>query len=190
MSDVEVWRPISSCPGYDASSLGRIRRSTDVATYYSTRPGRVFNPKPKADGYVRTSVIVNGKREPRYVQRLVCEAFHGPPPSEKHQAAHLNGVRHDNSALNLKWKTPLENETDKRAHGSKVEGEKCWKAYLSDHEVRLIRARVAFGEPIVQTALQFHTSYANVYSIVKGKHRRSAGGYGIDEEDIYVRPYE
>jgi len=51
------------------------------------------------------------------VHRLVCEATHGPPPTVKHQAAHLCGVRNCVAMAHLRWATQRENEDDKIVHG-------------------------------------------------------------------------
>jgi DNA-binding CsgD family transcriptional regulator len=52
------------------------------------------------------------------VNRLVCAAFHGRPPTPKHEAAHRDGKKRNNSARNLLWKTSGENERDKLQHGT------------------------------------------------------------------------
>ena len=59
----------------------------------------------------------------------------GPPPSEIHQAAHLNGVRDDNRLANLEWKTPKENDRDKDVHGTRQDNKK-----LTAEQVAEIRA--------------------------------------------------
>lgn len=44
------------------------------------------------------------------VHRLVCLAFHGPAPSEKHQINHKDGVKDNNDPDNLEWVTPGQNQ--------------------------------------------------------------------------------
>lgn len=43
------------------------------------------------------------------VHRLVCEAFHGPPPFDKAVVIHLDEDATNNRADNLKWGTQKEN---------------------------------------------------------------------------------
>ena len=43
------------------------------------------------------------------INRLVCEAFHGPPPNSKSQANHIDKNTKNNRADNLEWMTPKEN---------------------------------------------------------------------------------
>ncbi len=80
-----------------------------------------------------------------FVHRVVCEAFHGPKPSLRHQAAHWNGIVSDNRAANLRWATPEENEADKVFHGVAVRGERHPLAKLREVDVVAIRAMLATG---------------------------------------------
>jgi hypothetical protein len=43
------------------------------------------------------------------VHRLVCEAFHGPPPFDRAVVIHLDEDATNNRADNLKWGTQKEN---------------------------------------------------------------------------------
>lgn len=79
------------------------------------------------------------RRETKSVHRLVCRAFRGPPPSEKHVAAHSNGIKTDNREINLRWATRSENEEDKILHGTMNQGTRHHKAKLNDDMVRKIR---------------------------------------------------
>lgn len=96
----EEWRPIRSAPGYQASSLGRIRR---------TRSGRVQTGSISGNGYLYTAG--------RTIHSLVCEAFHGRRP-EGAEVRHLDGNRLNNAAENLRWGTPSENRHDSVRHGT------------------------------------------------------------------------
>ena len=60
-------------------------------------------------------VSINGR--PRYVHRLVLEAFVGPCPDGM-ECRHLNGSPTDNRLQNLKWGTPHENAMDAVKHGT------------------------------------------------------------------------
>src|SRR5713101_7444407 len=88
--------------------------------YIMTSNGQVIGPcgemnqawNRDSDGYLMVGPRLNGKQKWLRVNRLVCEAFHGPPPTVKHVAAHLNGFKQDNYADNLEWKTPRGNFLD------------------------------------------------------------------------------
>lgn len=72
--------------------------------------GRPLVPFPNIDGYpaVRLAGISAGFP----VHRLVCEAFHGPKPTPKHEVAHWDGDKTNNTAPNLRWATHKENCQD------------------------------------------------------------------------------
>jgi hypothetical protein len=58
-----------------------------------------------------------GKPQSQLIHRLVCHAFHGPPPSDQHtDVRHLNGDKADNRAENLAWGTRSENMQDVLRH--------------------------------------------------------------------------
>lgn len=97
-------------------------------------------------GYRSVCLMKNGKRHGRRVNRLVCEAFHGSPSSLKNEAAHINGVRSDNRASNLVWKTRLENMRDMISHGTKPKGETHGNSKLTEKQVITIRKMFDTGD--------------------------------------------
>ena len=99
MNAHEKWMPVKDFP-YQVSSLGRVMRN-----------GRVLSPKPNGNGYLRVCFCVDGKRTDAYIHRLVCAAFHGDPPAPDAHADHINGIRDDNRAINIRWLTPSENRS-------------------------------------------------------------------------------
>jgi hypothetical protein len=112
----EIWKPVPSKPEIMASSWGRIKLPNSTAPMpngsfreYKTKP--VFGTKTKARKTARHEYMgIYSKRFGNLkVHRLVCEAFHGPPPSPKAVVIHLNEIGTDNRAKNLKWGTQKEN---------------------------------------------------------------------------------
>lgn len=139
----EEWRDIPSAPGYQASSLGRIRSVDRVVTRVQggkpvpqPHKGRVLLAQRLPKGYLTIAVA----RRWRYVHRLVCEAFHGAPPSPAHEVAHGNGVPDDNRAANLRWATRSQNHRDKAEHGTLLRGERHPFAKLTVSDVIAIRS--------------------------------------------------
>lgn len=118
-------------PGYYASDDGRIwsnwKKSPPIpskgikAGWYIV-PGHYAEIKQTFDRwnyYYRVKIrCADGKRRWRRVNRLVCEAFHGAPPSSRHEACHKDGDRSNNRSDNLYWGTPEKNYEDKEAHGT------------------------------------------------------------------------
>lgn len=126
-----MWRGIPSLTEYEASDDGRIRK---------VRTGRILRSRVEANGYVKVKLWGDGGQSSRWVHRLVCEAFHGPAPQSKMDAAHCNGIRADNRSENVRWKTRAQNELDKRGHGTANVGERNGMAILTAEQVREIRS--------------------------------------------------
>lgn len=133
----EVWRIVADAPDYAVSSLGRVRRETDG---HITEAGRIVAPSWAAGGYHRVTLrLADGRRQVRTVHKLVCVAFHGPPPFKGAQVAHRDGTRTNNREGNLSWKTAKGNAADRQLHGRTVRGEKHHLTHLDADAVRAIR---------------------------------------------------
>jgi predicted XRE-type DNA-binding protein len=146
------WRTIPSFPAYEASNDGRVRRvaGSEMSVFH------------RADGYK----VVSLHSRPRYVHRLVCEAFHGLA-SDGQVTAHLDGNRGHNLPANLAWVTPTENEAHKVIHGTRARGSRCGAAKLDENLVIAIRAayRMKFA---TQTAMAtaFGVSQTKISDVV------------------------
>lgn len=57
-------------------------------------------------------------RKIRKAHRVMCELAHGDPPSSKHHAAHSCRNRNCINPHHLSWKTPSENQFDRRRDGT------------------------------------------------------------------------
>jgi hypothetical protein len=120
-------------------------------------------------GYQRVSIYLGGNRWKRVgVHRLVCETFHGLRPDWADLAAHANGDRTDNRAVNLRWATFVQNEADPRAHGRDLTGERHHQAKLTEAQVSEIRRRRAAGERGQALGREFGVTESAICSI----HRR------------------
>ena len=158
----EEWRPLPSCKGYEASSDGRIRR---IDMYNSTYHGRILATVTRKDGYVCVRISVNGKAYTKYVHRLICEAFNGPPPDGK-IVAHSDGDKSNNVPNNLQWATNSENEAHKIIHGTRAQGERAGSSKLTREEVLLIRSHAMFGERAAVLSALFGISISHVSRII------------------------
>lgn len=111
---LEVWVPIPSQAGYEASSQGRIRSLPKLVRNGRgeyTKPSRIITGFATRKGYRR--VRVNGSNH--LVHRLVAEAFHGPSSL---QVRHRNGRPADNRPENLEYGTNSQNQIDSVLHGT------------------------------------------------------------------------
>lgn len=98
--------------------------------------GQPLIAAPNGRGYLSLSLCRDARAFNRRVNRVVCEAFHGPAPSKRHHAAHENGDSLDNRASNLSWKLPVENASDKLRHGTARLGDQHWSKSMPERRAR------------------------------------------------------
>lgn len=107
----EVWKDVKGYEGYyQVSNLGRVRSldrtftRSDGST--ATYRGRVLVPVGRP--YRHVTFSKNGKAVRIRIHRLVAEAFI-PNPNGLSDVDHVNCIKTDNRATNLRWCTPAEN---------------------------------------------------------------------------------
>lgn len=159
----EIWRDVISLPNIQASNFGNIRttmrkRNGIDFIVYSQMTGK---PYP----YKRVLITVGDKRRAFMVNRLVCEAFKGSPPSKSHQAAHKNGKHDDNRSSNLYWATPKRNCFDKRMHGTHIFGESVCTNKLNEKQVFDIRCKLKKGKIVADIAREYGVVWQTVANI-------------------------
>jgi len=108
----EIWLEIPGYPGQHVSSLGRVR----------SRSGRILTQTPDKDGYLRVGLSREGRQKAHAVHVVVLTAFDGEKPSWAEEGRHLDGVRSNNSAYNLRWGTRKQNAEDRDRHGTTARG--------------------------------------------------------------------
>lgn len=150
----QIWKSVVGFEGlYEVSDLGRVRGLDRYIGHYcgGTRLWRGRLVKPycrKGDGYYTVPLSMPGAVVKRaYLHRIVAEAFKGAPPSREHEVAHEDGDKSNNAALNLFWKTPLENSQDNVRHGVVPRGEDHRHAVFTEETVRIARQLKRAGRP-------------------------------------------
>lgn len=170
----EEWRPVLGYEGlYEVSELGRIRRLTFVngTTNHTYPTPRVIPPKAKGRGYVSVNLHRDGRSSTRTVHRVVAEAFHGPKPDGT-ECAHLNGVRHDNRAVNLRWVSRKENHSHKWLHGTQQAGERHGQSKLKRAQVAAMLMMHESGATIPEIMAVFDEEHGTIWCIVNRKSWR------------------
>ena len=181
--DSEIWKPIPSLPGFEASSIGRIRtlpflaNSRRVGQPTQKRAGAIIKGEILQSGYraFKSKRIGTGARVRYLVHRLVCEAFHGKPNFDDATVDHIDGDRLNNRADNLEWVTRSENTRRQNADGRgapKGEFHPCAK--ITDRQTQSIFAMRENGVRVVEIAQTLGVSTSLVYLILSGQRRSHA----------------
>lgn len=108
----EIWRPVIGYEGrYEVSNLGRVRSLPKLVEGYRgsfVTKTRILKASPDGKGYLMVWLYMNKIRHTFKVARLVAQAFI-PNTENKPQIDHINAVKTDNRAENLRWVTDKEN---------------------------------------------------------------------------------
>jgi hypothetical protein len=172
---LDAWKPIVGWEGvYSVSSVGRVRYEQDrPSNRFAVHAGDIVPQSMDPDGYFVVELARVGERSSRRtlrVNRLVAEAFIGPPPSPRAQADHVNHRRGDNAFSNLEWVSCKENIQRAIKVGIRdFRGERCWNAKLTTRIVLKIRERAARGESFAAIARDVGVSNVNVANVATGK---------------------
>lgn len=116
--------------------------ASDDGTIYNRKTERPLKPQKQWAGYkLVTLTNDSGKRSSIVVHRLIAKAF-VPNPDNLPQVNHINGIKADNSALNLEWVTGSVNVQHAYDTGVRptLYGEATSGAKLTDSQVLAIRA--------------------------------------------------
>ncbi len=103
--------------------------------------------------------------------RIMCILAHDEPEDESLHAAHSCGNGHLGciNPQHLGWKTPQENEADKRTHGTLRKGAAINTAVLTEADIHGIRKMIAGGISGVEIARRFGTTPSAISCIKTGK---------------------
>ena len=105
-NQTEQWRDIKDYEGlYQVSNEGRVKS----LNYRQTKQEKILKAFGNNHGYLMVALSKNGKPIHKLVHRLVAEAFIKNDEGKQEEIDHINGIRDDNRAENLRWCTPEEN---------------------------------------------------------------------------------
>lgn len=131
---------------YEVSDLGEVRSVDRIVEFKDGRnahyKGKVLKLAMNVHGYFTVMLSKNGITKMMTVHRLVAEAFL-PNPENLPEVHHINHVKTDNRACNLKWVTRAEQFDDhwRAAHAKaqgtrlRVVGNGIDRIFISSHEV-------------------------------------------------------
>lgn len=177
----ELWQDIPDYPGYQASTLGRIRSVT------------LMTPRNSKRGWRSVRIRVNGQEKTVLIHKLVALSFLGPRPYGL-TINHIDGAKPNNKPENLEYCTNQENIDHAVALGlfSKRDlpkgndhwmrkspervkrGEKHPCATITDAQARQIKELLKRWRRVKDIAAEFSISPSTVCDIKRGKrlHQR------------------
>lgn len=172
----EIWRAITGYEGlYEVSNFGRVKsvarkvwvRCVKHASYERKVAERILVPCLSERGHQSVALSKDGVEYQVRIHVLVLEAFVEPRP-EGLYGCHRDGVPANNRETNLYWGTPVDNAADMKRHGTRLFGEACPAARLTEADILAIRSAkgvVSQG----QIARIFGIKQGHVSRIMSGK---------------------
>jgi hypothetical protein len=172
----EIWKPIPGYPWYEVSNLGRIKSLSRPSTYIKngveiTRiyKEKILQAKDNGQGYVPVTLTHEIKpNKQALVHRIVARVFLGKPPKNKRHVMHLDDVRHNNAATNLRWGSNKDNVDDKVAKCRQALGETNGHATLTESGVLRIKKLLDAGRSQKAVAAKFGVNQSTISDIKNG----------------------
>lgn len=147
MEDIK-WREAPGFPQYQISNTGLLRR---VRTQKNISQHECKTSK----GFYYHVNITNasGVRKLVTIHRLVCEAFHGPPPKGKPYVNHDDGDKTNNHETNVYWSSHGDNVKHAYANG------------LNDHVIKLRVSDLETGDIVDYNSI---SEFEDAFGVKKG----------------------
>ena len=180
---MEIWKAVFGYEGiYEVSTAGRVR-SLDRLIKYGRQPnldrlikGAILTPHHRR--YTSVGLHKEGKGSTINVHTLVLTAFVRARRGDE-VARHLDGDTRNNRLENLCWGSSTENQFDRFTHGTACEGEKNYRAVLTEKKVKTILKMEACGSPKtiadtldVKVSLVKQVLYGRSWNWLTGKPRK------------------
>lgn len=124
-NSAEEWRAIADAPGYEVSSVGRVRswRKDGPGNVRRMEP-RILSPWHDKGGYASVRLPRDGKWQKRMVHHLVLESFIGPRPAGMECRHYPENNPRNNRVENISWSTHVVNIQDRHEHGTNALGDR------------------------------------------------------------------
>jgi len=158
MHVMETWKPVPGFASYQVSDRGRIK------SFARGKP-RLLKPQPTKRGQLQVGL---GRKNYRYVHRLVLEAFVGPCPDGM-QGCHEDDVPSNNVLGNLRWDTQFGNMADKIRNGKQPRGQQHGRSILFDKQVKKIKQMLRASHRQKHIAAEFGVDASLISHIKAGR---------------------
>lgn len=184
-TQIEIWKYVEGCDGYEVSNLGRVRSFLGTAVKREGR-GRV-SARLSTPHFIslssRTSkkpnkayVTFNYRKKPdgprvsTTVHAIVARAFL-PRPFDCNQVNHKNGIKIDNRAANLEWSNTQKNQEHANLYLVR-RGERNYNSRITDAQARRVKELRKEGWQLKKIALFLDISLNTVEQISAGSRWR------------------
>lgn len=169
----EQWKAINGFDGkYEVSSRGRVRSMN----YNNTGIVKILRAsKNQSTGYMQVGLYEPStqKNMPKYVHRLVAEAFL-PNPDNLPQVDHIDGNRQRNCKSNLRWVSRKFNNSRKRAKLLRAQN-----SSKNSHIHQFVKAtkngEVRYFKGINQAAKELGFSHVLGIKVIRGDFKYAKG---------------
>lgn len=160
---IEVWKNISGFPGYQVSSLGRVKSCVRM-----NRRREMIRKTPLRAGYPFLVLCKKGERFQIHVHVLVAKAFLDKSATRKH-VNHIDGNRTNNTVENLEWVTHRENRIHACRILGKGRGSENGNSSLKEHQVKEIKAKLKLGRSLREIAKEYDVVKGTILFIKQGR---------------------
>lgn len=161
----EQWKDVPGYEGlYRVSNMGNVR---------GMRRGKILKPATTTKGYLYLGLSKDGVVRQMRVHRIVALAFIGEPPKGGH-TRHLNGVKTDNRAANLKYGTQLDNDMDNYHNGLYSHPP------ITDKGKQRARELLLAGAKLVEIASELGVTKATISRVKCLMRREARSSYNSD----------
>lgn len=159
----EQWKTVPDYEDYQGSNFGRVKS-------FKQGKARIMKPVFVNEGYLQIMLCKDGKSKWIRVHQLVALCFI-PNPEGKPQVNHRDGFKLNNHVSNLEWVTASENTKHAHDKGLATSGEDCYKAKLTNEQVRYVRDNPD-GLDIAQLAERFGVSDGTIGDILTQRAKK------------------
>ena len=165
---IEKWIPVKGFEGhYVISKSGlvkRLRFDRKTNNGFQPVPEKTLKPYQSKNGYLVVDLRVGNKRKMSYIHRLLATHFI-PNPSNYPVVNHKDGIKTNNSLLNLEWCSYSVNNQ----HAIDTGLNKGYSV-LTENEVREIKKLLEINESPTKLAKKYNVSRGAIIGIKSGKN--------------------
>ncbi|NSY17229.1 NUMOD4 domain-containing protein [Neorhizobium sp. AL 9.2.2] len=180
----EQWKEIEGYEGYySVSTLGRVKslaRSVSAKPCVKAPNGRVIPiqerilKQSETDGRRFVTLWKDHVNLAVSVHKLVTSAFLGPMPDGM-ERCHNDGKPSNNRLSNLRYDTAVNNNADKRKHGTHIQGSDIPWSKLDERAVEFIRSEYQNGRTQQSLAIAFGVQQPAISRAISGKRWAHVG---------------